>query len=92
MTKKIIVVALIVLSFVGGSLLPRPNGLNQDQGCKATVNNLKKDQVYKAGDYKICFRSYRGKGGKLYQKIDIQGKHNLKGAIYKKGATIEEKK
>ena len=92
MTKKIIVAVLVVLSFVGGSLLPRPNGLNQDQECKATVNSLKKDQGYKAGDYKIYFRSYRGKGGKIYQKIDIQGKHNLIGAIYKKGATIEEKK
>lgn len=92
MNKKILVAVLIVLSFVGGSLLPRPNGLNQDQECKAEINRLKKDQCYKAGDYKIYFRSYRGKGGKIYQKIDIQGKHNLKGAIYKKGATIEEKK
>jgi hypothetical protein len=91
MTKKIIVAMLTMLSFVGGSLLPRSNGLNQDQ-CEAEINRLKKDQGYKAGDYKIYFRSYRGKGDKIYQKIDIQGKHNLKGAIYKKGATIEEKK
>ena len=91
MTKKIIIAMLVVLSFAGGSLLPRPNGLNQDQ-CEAETNRLKKDQGYKAGVYKIYFRSYRGKGGKIYQKIDIQGKHNLKGAIYKKGATIEEKK
>ena len=92
MTKKIIVAMLVVLSFVGGSLLPRPNGLNQGQECKAGINHLKKDQGYKAGDYEIYFRSYRGKGGKIYQKIDIQGKHNLKGAIYKKGATIENKR
>lgn len=92
MSKKIIVAMLVMLSFVGGGLLPRPNGLSQDQECKADINCLKKDQGYKAGDYKIYFRSYRGKGGKIYQKIDIQGKHNLKGVIYKKGATIEEKK
>lgn len=92
MTKKIIVVVLIILSFVGGSLLPRPSGLNQDQECKAGVNRLRKNQGYKAGDYTVYFRSYLGKGGKIYQKIDIQGKHNLKGAIYKKGATIEEKR
>lgn len=92
MTKKIVIAMLAMLSFAGGSLLPRPNGLNRKQECKATVNRLKKDQGYKAGDYKIYFRKYRGKGGKIYQKIDIQGKHNLKGAIYKKGATIEEKK
>ena len=92
MTRKIIIAVLVMLSFVGGSLLPRPNGLNQGQESKAGTNRLRKDQGCRAGDYKIYFRSYRGKGGKIYQKIDIQGKHNLKGAIYKKGATIEEKK
>ena len=92
MTKKIIVAMLVVLSFVGGSLLPRPNGLNQDQECKAGTSRLKKDQGYKAGDYTIYYRTYKGRGGKMYQKIDIQSKHNLIGAIYKKGATIEEKK
>ena len=91
MTRKIIVAILVMLSFVGGSLLPRPNGLKQDQECKAETNRLRKGQAYKAGDYTIFWRSYRGKGGKIYQKIDIQGKHNLKGAIYKKGATIEKK-
>ena len=91
MTKKIITVALIVLSFVGGSLLPRPNGLNQYQ-CEAGTSRLKKDQGYKAGNYTIYYRTYKGRGGKTYQKIDIQGKHSLKGAIYKKGATIEEKR
>lgn len=92
MTRKIIVAILVMLSFVGGSLLPRPNVLNQGQECKATVNSLKKDQGYKAGDYTIYYRTYKGRGGKTYQKIDIQGKRNLKGGIYKKGATIEEKR
>ena len=92
MTRKIIVAILVMLSFVGGSLLPRPNGLNQGQECKAGTNRLKKGQAYKAGDYTIWYRSYRGKGGKIYQKIDIQGKYNLKGGIYKKGTTIEEKR
>lgn len=79
MTKKIIVSVLIVLSFIGGSLLPRSNGLNQGQG-------------YKAGDYTVYYRTYKGRGGKKYQKIDIQGEHNLIGGVYKKGATIEEKR
>lgn len=92
MNKKIIVAILVVLSFVVGSLSPRPSGLGQGQECKAGTSRLKKDQGYKAGDYTIWFRSYRGKGGKIYQKIDIQSKHNIKGGIYKKGATIEEKR
>lgn len=92
MNKKIIVAVLVVLSFVAGDILPLTNGLNQGQECKATVNSLKKDQGYKAGDYTIYYRTYKGRGGKTYQKIDIQGKHNLKGGIYKKGATIEEKR
>lgn len=92
MSKKIIVAVLIVLSFVGGSLLPRPNSLNQDQECKAETNTLKKDQGYKAGPYTVVYRTYRGRGNKIYHKIDIKGKHNLIGGIYKKGATIEEKK
>lgn len=88
MNKKIAVVVLTVLAFVAGGLLPRSN----DQDCKAETNRLKKDQAYKAGDYTIYWRSYRGKGGKTYQKIDIQGKYKLIGATYKKGATIDEKK
>lgn len=92
MTKKIIIAVLIALSFVGGSLLPRPNGLNQDQECKAGTSRLKKDQGYKAGPYIVYYRTYKGRGGKIYQKIDIQGKRNLIGGIYKKGATIEEKR
>lgn len=79
MNKKILVAVLVVLSFVGGSLLPRPNGLNQGQ-------------EYKAGPYTIYYRTYKGRGGKTFQKIDIQGKHSLIGDIYKKGATIEEKR
>ena len=92
MKKKIIVAVLIVLSFFAGVALPRPNGLKQGQECKAGTSRLKKDQGYKAGDYTIYYRTYKGRGGKIYQKIDIQGKHNLIGGIYKKGATIEEKK
>ena len=92
MTKKIIVAVLIVLSFVGGVLLPRPSGLNQGQECKAGTSRLKKDQGYKAGPYTVYYRTYKGRGGKIYHKIDINGKHNLKGGIYKKGATIEEKR
>ena len=91
MTKKIIIAVLIVLSFIAGSLSPRPNSLEQDQECKAGISSLKKDQGYKAGDYKIWYRSYRGRGGKTYQKIDIVGKRDLKGAVYQNGATIEEK-
>ena len=91
MNKKIMVAILVILSFVGGSLSPRPSGLSQDQECKAGTSRLKKDQGYKAGDYTIYYRTYKGWGGKIYQKIDIQGKHNLIGGIYKKGATIEEK-
>lgn len=90
MNKKILVVILVMLSFVAGGLLPRPNGLGQE--CKAGTSRLKKDQGYKAGDFTIYYRTYKGRGGKTYQKIDIQGKHNLKGGIYKKGATIEEKR
>lgn len=90
MNNKIIVVVLVMLSFVAGGVLPRPNGLNQE--CKAGTNKIIKDQGYKAGDYTIYYRTYKGRGGKIYQKIDIQGKHNLKGGIYKKGATIEEKR
>lgn len=89
MNKKISIVAFVMLAFVAGSLLPRPNGIDQES--KAAVNKIKKDQAYKAGPYKIWYRVYRGKGGKIYQKIDVVGKHNLKGAVYKKGATIEEK-
>jgi hypothetical protein len=92
MSKKIIVAVLIVLSFVGGSLSPRPSGLGQGQECKAGTSRLKKDQGYKAGDYTIYYRIYKGRGGKIYHKIDINGKRDLKGGIYKKGATIEEKK
>lgn len=92
MNKKIIVAVLVVLAFVAGVLLPRPNGLNQGQGCKAGTSRLKKDQGYKAGTYTVYYRTYKGKGGKTYQKIDIQSKHNLKGGIYEKGATIEEKR
>ena len=91
MNKKIVSVVLVMSAFIAGGLLPRPNGLKQDQECKAETNKLKKGRAYKAGDYTIFWRSYRGKGGKIYQKIDIQGKHNLKGAIYKKGATIEKR-
>lgn len=85
--RKLAIAILVALSFIGGSLSPKPNG----QECKAEISRLKKDQGYKAGSYKIWYRSYRGKGGKTYQKIDIVGKQDLKGAIYKKGATIEEK-
>lgn len=92
MNKKILVAVLVVLSFVGGGLLPRPSGLNQGQECKAGISRLEKDQGYKAGPYTIHYRTYKGRGGKIYQKIDIQGKHNLIGGIYKKGATIEEKR
>ena len=92
MNKKILVVLLVILAFVAGGLLPRPSGLDQGQECKAETNTLKKDQGYKAGPYTVYYRTYKGRGGKIYQKIDIQGKHNLKGATYKKGATIEEKK
>ena len=92
MTKKIIVSVLIVLSFIGGSLLPRSNGLNQGQECKAGTSRLKMDQGYKAGDYTVYYRTYKGRGGKKYQKIDIQGEYNLIGGVYKKGATIEEKR
>lgn len=90
MSKKIVTVVLVVLAFIAGGLLPKPN-----QEIKAETNKiqkLKKGQTYKAGDYMIWFRSYRGKGGKIYQKIDIQGKHNLIGSVYKKGATIDERK
>lgn len=90
MFKKISVVGLVMLAFVAGSLLSRPNGLNQES--QAAVNQIKKDQTYTAGHYKIWYRVYRGKGGKTYQKIDVVGKHNLKGAIYRNGATIEERK
>lgn len=92
MNKKIIIVLLIVLAFVGGYLLPRPSGINQGQESKAGTSRLKKDQGYKAGDYTIYYRTYKGRGDKTYQKIDIQGKHNLIVGIYKKGATIEEKR
>lgn len=92
MNKKIIMAVLIVLSFIGGSLLPRPSGLNQGQECKAGTSRLKKDQGYKAGPYIVYYRTYKGRGGKIYHKIDINGKHNLVGGIYKKGATIEEKR
>ena len=92
MNKKIVSVVLFMSAFIAGGLLPRPNGLNQGQECKAGTSRLKKDQGYKAGDYTIYYRTYKGRGGKIYQKIDIQGKHNLIGGIYKKGATIEEKK
>ena len=92
MTKKIIVAVLILLSFVGGSLSPRPSGLGQGQECKAGTSRLKKDQGYKAGPYTVFYRTYKGRGGNIYHKIDINGKHNLKGGIYKKGATIEEKR
>ena len=78
--KKMSVAVIAVLAFVAGYLAPKQN------------SNLVKDQGYKAGDYTIFWRSYRGKGGKAYQKIDIQGKYNLKGGIYKKGATIDENK
>lgn len=87
MIKKITVVSLIALAFVAGYMLPKPDGK-----CKAETNSLVKGQAYKAGDYTIFWRSYRGRGGKIFQKIDIQGKYNLIGATYKKGATIEEKK
>lgn len=91
MFKKISVVGLVMLAFVAGIILPRPSGL-QDQKSQAAANILKKDQKYKAGPYMIWYRVYRGKGGTTYKKIDIVGKHNLKGAIYKNGATIEERK
>lgn len=74
--KKLFVAVVVVLAFVAGYLLPRQNV-------------LKKDREYRAGNYRICFREYRGKGNRVYQKIDIQGKHALIGGIYKKGATIE---
>ena len=90
--KKLSIAILIALSFISGSLLPKPNGLNQDQECKAGISKLKKNQGYKAGHYTVYYRTYKGRGGKIYQKIDIQGKYNLKGGIYKKGATIEEDK
>lgn len=90
MFKKISVVGLVMLAFVAGSLLPRPDGLDQES--QAAFNKIKKDQVYRAGPYKVWYRVYHGKGGKIYQKIDVVGKHNLKGAIYKNGATIEERK
>ena len=90
MIKKITVTVFVVLSFIAGGLLPRPSGLGQDKKCEARTNVLKKDQGYKAGDYTIYYRTYKGRGSKIYQKIDIQGKHNLKGATYKKGATIEK--
>lgn len=77
--KKLLVAVVIVLAFVAGYLLPR-------QGM------LEKGQAYKAGDYTIVYRTYTGRGGKVYQKIDIQGKSNLIGGVYKKGATIEEQK
>lgn len=87
MIKKITVVVLIALAFVAGYMSPKQNST-----CKAETNRLVKGKAYKAGDYTIFWRSYRGKGGKIYQKIDIQGKYNLIGATYKKGATIDEKK
>lgn len=70
------VAVLIVLAFIAGYMLPRSN-------------DLKQDQEYRAGNYKIWFREYRGKGNRMYQKIDIQSKHDLVGNVYKKGATIE---
>ena len=76
--KKLLSVVLIVLAFVAGYLLPRSN-------------NLVKGQQYKAGPYTVVYRTYQGRGGKICHKIDINGKHNLIGGIYKKGATIEEK-
>lgn len=90
MSKKVVTFVLVMLAFVAGYMIPK-----QNQQCKAETNKiykLKKGQEYRAGDYRIWFRSYRGKGGKIYQKIDIQGKHNLIGGIYKKGATIDERK
>lgn len=76
--KKLSIAVLIVFAFVAGYLLPRQSV-------------LEKDKAYKAGDYVIHYRTYKGKRGKEYQKIDIQGKNNLIGGVYKKGATIEEK-
>lgn len=84
--KKFYIAVLVALAFVSGSLLPKPNG----QECKAETNTLKKNQAYKAGDYVIYYRTYKGKGGKVFEKIDIKGKHVLIGGVYKKGATIEE--
>ena len=70
---------MIILAFVAGYLLPKPN-------------TLEKDKAYKAGDYTIYYRTYKGKGGKTYKKIDMQGRYNLIGGVYQKGATIDEKK
>ena len=77
--KKLSAVVLIFLAFIAGYLIPRSNDLAKDQG-------------YKAGPYTVYYRTYKGHSGKIYHKIDINGKHNLIGGIYKKGATIEEKK
>ena len=90
--KKMSIAVIAVLAFVVGYMLPRQNGLNQDQECKVEMNRLKKDQGYKAGPYTVYYLTYKGRGGKIYHKIDINGKHNLIGGIYKEGATIEEKK
>ncbi len=76
--KKLSIAVIIFLAFCSGYLLPKQN-------------MLEKDKAYKAGDYIIYYRTYKGRGGKMYQKIDIQGKHDLIGGIYKKGATIDEK-
>ena len=92
MNKKIVSVVLVMSAFIAGGLLPRPNGLKQDQECKAGTSRLKKNQGYKSGPYTVYYRTYKGRGGKIYYKIDINGKHNLIGGIYKKGATIEEKR
>lgn len=77
--KKLFVAVIVALAFVAGYMLPRQKV-------------LEKGQTYKAGNYKIFYRTYKGKGGKTFQKIDIQGKHNLVGGVYQKGATIEEKR
>ena len=92
MNKKIIVAVLVMLAFVAGGMLPRPSGLGQGQECKAGTSRLKNGQGYKAGPYTVVYRTYRGRGGKIYHKIDINGKRDLIGSVYQKGATIEEKK
>ena len=77
--KKLFFAVLIALAFVAGYLAPRQS-------------TLTKGQAYKAGDYIVYYRTYKGKAGKVCQKIDIQGKHKLIGGVYQRGATIEENK
>lgn len=74
--KEMFVAVLVVLAFVAGYLAPKQN-------------ILEKNKAYHAGNCTIYYRTYKGKGGKTFQKIDIQGKHNLMGNAYQNGATIE---